>query len=248
VIDERDFCPALRTDPESGDVWPAPNKGWYRQQLIKLAAFEHVRTPFYLTLDSDVIFVRPFTADDLVVDGRGWVNIERRPDFDRLWVPAIADEAVDLHRRRHGWSSRVLRLPERTGEYFYGETPVVLSMAIARAFSEYITTHIAPDWQAYLLRERPWTEYNLYFSFAEWAGLFDHHHRMGHADSVLRLSDSLWLESHDYKDGRSLDTWQPDGPLERGGVAVVVQSYLGYAPGLVKQKARALFPHVFGPT
>ena len=33
--------------------------GWYKQQLIKLAIAERIETDFYLTLDSDVICIKP---------------------------------------------------------------------------------------------------------------------------------------------------------------------------------------------
>jgi len=44
-------------------------QGWYLQQLIKLAIAEHIKTDFYLTLDADVICVKPVYFSDLVKDG-----------------------------------------------------------------------------------------------------------------------------------------------------------------------------------
>jgi hypothetical protein len=45
--------------------------GWYRQQLIKLAIFERVESPLYLTFDADVVCSRPVSAAELTRDDRG---------------------------------------------------------------------------------------------------------------------------------------------------------------------------------
>lgn len=246
VIDERDVCPVLASDPASSDAWPAPNKGWYRQQLIKLAIHRHLSTPFYMTLDSDVVFVRAFSADDLIIDGKASVNVQRQSDYEQMWTPAVAADGIACHHDRHERSSRLLGLPRRNQRYFFGETPVILSTSIVGALVQHLDSRTTSgDWQSFLLQNTPWTEYNLYFSFAEWAGVFSEYHRHGHADTVLRLTDSLWLPSECYLDGRDLASWSPAASEAREGVALVVQSYLGYPADQVIVQLRRLFPAVF---
>jgi hypothetical protein len=45
-------------------------KGWYRQQLVKLAIAPRVTTAFYVTLDADVICTRPFSSGDFIAVSR----------------------------------------------------------------------------------------------------------------------------------------------------------------------------------
>lgn len=55
VINEEGLLPALRDFPDL--------MGWYRQQLIKLAAANLVNTEFFLTLDADVILCKPLQIE-----------------------------------------------------------------------------------------------------------------------------------------------------------------------------------------
>src|SRR5690606_42105927 len=45
-------------------------RGWYRQQLIKLAIAERVASDYYLTFDADVVATRPITIERLLPGGR----------------------------------------------------------------------------------------------------------------------------------------------------------------------------------
>jgi Family of unknown function (DUF6492) len=96
-------------------------------------------------------------------------------------------------------------------------------------------------WPQALLRRLPWTEYPLYFLFAEWRGLLQTYHIVGGPDSILSLSQSLWLGSEHYQDRRSLESWQVDRVFDPSspGVAVAVQSYLGYDALEVRAKVDA---------
>jgi hypothetical protein len=50
-----------------------------------------------------------------------------------------------------------------------------------------------------LIANPGWTEYSLYFTFAEGAALFDTFHARGGFDSILRMTDSLWYPASDYR-------------------------------------------------
>ncbi|SEG73600.1 hypothetical protein SAMN05444920_10496 [Nonomuraea solani] len=49
--------------------WP-PVRGWVLQQIVKLAATGDMRTDVALVADSDVVLVRPVTAERALIDGR----------------------------------------------------------------------------------------------------------------------------------------------------------------------------------
>ena len=65
-------------------------QGLVRQQLLKLGACRYVRTDFYMTLDSDVIFTRPFTPDTVVRQRRSLVNTHTVDDFLVLYTDGAA--------------------------------------------------------------------------------------------------------------------------------------------------------------
>ena len=240
IIDENRICPEFAADPDTTHPWPQPNKGWQRQQLLKLACHRHMRSPFYMALDCDVVFVRHFAASDLIRDGRSIVNVQMDRDYRAVWVPEVARDAIAVHEARHNDSARVLQLPRRLANYFYGETPVVLNVNVVKELEKRLATLNTGNWREYLLSQLPWTEYNLYFTFAEHADILDKYHRRGGFDSVLCMSDSLWLPPESYLDGRSLASWNIAGAAASEGVAVVVQSYLGYPVAAVRRKVTEL--------
>lgn len=244
ILSEQALCPELSEDPNTDHPWPIINKGWHRQQLLKLACHERVRTPFYMTLDADVIFVRPFSASTLVRCDRSIVNIQTEDDYRRIWVPQIAEEEMQCRVERDRASTRILGMT-RSNEFFYGETPVVLSTRVVEKLAVHLAAVSGRNWRQYLLQELPWTELSLYFTFAEASGLLGAYHIMGEFDSILRMSDSLWLPAESYRDGRNLGSWKIGTSAPDEGVAVVVQSYLGYAVGDVLNKADTLL-NLFG--
>jgi len=98
------------------------------------------------------------------------------------------------------------------------------------SLAEYISRQSRRNWREALILHLPWTEYTLYFTFAEAKGMFERLHLAGGTDSVLRFRDSLWFPPDRYLREQSLATWRLR-PLERPpeGVAVVVQSWLGHS-------------------
>jgi hypothetical protein len=232
LIGENEICPEFADDPHTENPWPRPNKGWFRQQLIKLAIHEHVDTSFYVTLDSDVLFVRPFDHGTLVVDGRARLNVQNATDFARLYREPTAIKEAELRRARYRQAERVLRSkrPSRFQDQWYGETPVVMNADLARMLASRIEQTWQRPWRQALLANLPWTEYPLYFLFAEVQGVLEDHYKAGGPDTVLRLTQSLWQPADEYIRARSLSNWNPAEIFvsDRDGVAVVVQSYLGY--------------------
>jgi hypothetical protein len=199
-----------------------PIHGWFVQQLVKLAAAEVVETPFYLTLDADVLCVRPTRYDELVRDGRG-----------------VVQTAPPNHPEWNDDAERVLALPRSATQY--AVTPAVLSRPCVLALARHLrgrvdprlrrlATHlpttprgIAASWRSFLLRNLPWTEYALYFTFAERSGLFGRYH--AHAGEDAIYANSVWIEGQ-------FDDWQP----QPAAPFSVVQSATRVSPERVAEK------------
>ena len=147
-----------------------PPHGWHLQQLVKLAIAERVATPFYLTLDADVICVRPTRHDELVRDGR-----------------ALAQVTPPHHPEWNDDAERVLGLPR--SERQYGVTPAVLTRDGVLGLQR----HLGDDWRGRLLRELPWTEYALYNTFLEATGQWSRHHVSGGGRCIY--ANSVWIGS-----------------------------------------------------
>jgi hypothetical protein len=232
VVAEPDLCPELAHDPTTINLWPRPNKGWFRQQLIKLAAHAHVRTPFYMTLDADVLFVRPFGVATLIEDSRALLGMLTAQDLRSLFHPEIAAHEISVRDHRMKQAEAVLGL-QRPAEFagsWCSETPALLSRDVVADMARHLEATWSTGWREALLERLPWTEYAIYGLFAEATGKLEQFHRRSGMDAVLRISDSLWRPAGDYLVPSDLDGWNVERAFRKGseGVAVVVQSYLGY--------------------
>jgi hypothetical protein len=242
LLNENDVCPEFLEDPDTTNNWPKPNKGWFRQQLIKLAIYEHVRTPFYMTLDADVLFVRNFDPHLLIRNGKAALNVQRAEDFRSIYCEDTVTLTVKVREIRYRQVERILRCKrkQRYREQWYGETPVLLNRHLVESLASYIQKTSGKHWRHALIKKLPWTEYPLYFLFAENSGVLERYYVPGNADSVLRLTQSLWQPAVEYREPRDLFNWNPGTIFgrESEGVAVVVQSYLGYPAADVAEKIK----------
>jgi hypothetical protein len=234
LVEEVALCPELARDPATLNLWPRPNTGWFRQQLIKLAAHAHLATPFYMTLDADVIFARPFGAATLVEDGRAVLATLTAEDLRAQFQPEIAAHEIAVRGHRIAQAEAVLGLQRPPGQpaAWYGETPALLSRTLVADMARHLEATWQTGWRDALLARLPWTEYALYGLFAEATGRIGQLHRRGGMDAVLRLGDSLWRAPAEYLAPRDLDGWDVARAFrpEAEGVAIVVQSYLGHPP------------------
>lgn len=174
VIAESEVVPELRFYRRVRRV-----RGWFLQQLLKLAITPWIRTPFYLTLDADIICTKRTTISDLILNGRA-LSSRRYPS--------------DLHAEWYRWAERVLGM-KRSG-LLHGVTPAILSTEAVTLLQQHLAERVHPllkaighgGWRGYLLRNLPWTEYTLYFTFLEGRGLFDRYHVEG--DDLC--GESVW--------------------------------------------------------
>ena len=209
--------------------------GWFIQQLVKMAIAERVQTDFYLTLDADVVCVKPVGYEDLVQDGRAIVNV-RDEDVHPEWYKG-AERVLGLNRSglTHGVTPALFSRPAmlQLHDFLRGRVHRVLRRlgSLCRPGSTWRSALC--DWRGYLLRNTPWTEYTLYHTFLEHAGLFDTYH-------VRRGGDAIY--------DNTLSVWQPDefealdlDRLLRGqAFFLVVQSNTGIPAAAVWKKLEAV--------
>ena len=170
VIDEDRICPR-----------PLLQRGWRRQQVLKLGAAERLCASHYLTLDADVVATRPIDADDLVIDGR-----------------ALTQRAsLRVHWPWHVHSARLLRLPppETREAPCMGVTPAVLSRERVVALLRHLEQlYPRQRWHEALARRSGWTEYALYWAFLESRGEIAEHHCFGPPDLY---GECIWKRDRD---------------------------------------------------
>ncbi len=148
--------------------------GWYKQQVLKLAFAASCPTPFYLTLDPDVLLCRRLAPEHLVRDGRCFTSWMTKAEHPHWW------EA----------SASLLSMPLDPGPRGLNVTPQMLAREIARK----LAAHLGADpWRILLDSDRPWTEYTLYSVFAEQSGLLTQWHRDDLPDGRRLLGRSVWM-------------------------------------------------------
>lgn len=230
VMSEEVLSPGLGANPQTLNMWPQPNLGWHRQQILKLASCRSVHSPFYMTLDSDVIFTRRFHASQFLRGGRSLVGRELRADYERLYEDGFAAHEAGLKEYRYSGAERFLKLKRKYPGSWYSETPVILSTALVSELLGHLEATNGRPWQEVLLGDLAWTEYTLYFTYAEATGSLQKFHEVGDCNSVMNFSHSLWWGPDAYRDRRTLGAWAVDqvfSPASRG-CCVVVQSHVGY--------------------
>jgi len=229
VVDERALVPELdlvRRLPGSS------RRGWYLQQIIKLAAVHEAATDFVLVVDGDVFAARPVTDADLVPDGCALRTKEPR-ERHPTWV---ANAAKALGMAPLDYSASV--------------TPSVLARDGVRALAAYAESDLPElrrslaatrrlpglrsrlgSWRGRLLANLPWTEFQLYETFLVRSGRF--HTLHVYSDDPVVYGNSVWFDG-------AFDDWDPtardDEPV---AYFSVVQSYVDVTVAAVERKLRA---------
>lgn len=215
-----------------------PHLGWYAQQIIKLGIAEYVSSDFYLTLDADVICVRPVRSADLISNQRA--RSKRYTD-------------VDVHRGWYRCAAKLLGLP-RSRSLHHPVTPCLLSREAVLDLQANLSARVAPvartlarllprslsqylaSWRSYLLRNLGWSEYALYHTFLEGTNRWDHYHYEEGSTGIAW--NSVWERN-------ALAGWSPAQSFQGEGnfFFTVVQSNTDVPVLEVWEKVRA---HVVG--
>lgn len=233
LISETDIAPECRYYPKQS--------GWIKQQVLKLAMAEWVTTPFYLTLDADVVCLRRIQDDELVRGsrGRGVTHQMIHPEWYEaaawhLNQPVVADEYAVTPAVLHTETVRALtqHLTRRAGSRAPGWRRILYRLSRHVSCLPVLGRSLMA-WRLYLLRHEDWTEYSLYYTFAQATRAYERHHFQ--RPELLISLRSLWFE-------QEIPGWTPLGGNDPSPF-LVAQSATGIAPTAVWQ---ALEP-VLGP-
>jgi len=181
-------------------------RGWYRQQMVKLAVAADGEADVCLTLGSDVLVCRTNSKADLLDQGRARL-VEIVPPRHRLWYQM---SAYLLDARR---------LP-----FEMGVTPALLHRDTCRELLARLGSvagergRKAPvDWRDLLEWRWGWTEYSLYATSASSSGRLDRHHVPVAYDDWF--APGVWHRA-------DWPAWRPESFFGRGDTSLfsVVQS------------------------
>ncbi len=204
--------------------------GWVNQQLLKLAVAHRIRSSHYVTLDSDILCVKPFGYTDLLSDGKAIANTETVEDYRRIYTEIFCLKEESIKTARYQKAAELLgyKRPKSLSSMFFGETPCVLHARSVIKLTEYLEERFKKSWIQTLGDSHGWTEYSLYFQFMEMTGQLRATYVLGGCDEVLDLERSVWQDSRHYRYPRSYDAkhFLTNPPGKERGLFVAIQSWL----------------------
>lgn len=162
--------------------------GWWKQQYLKLAFANVHDRKAYITLDSDVVAIRPFDERTFVEDGRlvsQWEHQGTQPWWRNM--------------------SGILGMPFDGNSYGLSVTPNTLATDVARVVLDHFRTASATPLQRLVelyelqMPGSSWTEYSLYTRVAELKGLLSRYH----VDANSVFARGLMIHS-------ASNVWGPD--------------------------------------
>ncbi len=219
-----------KTFPEiAQSVNAAHVNGWVTQQLIKLAVAKYVTSEYYVTLDSDILCVKPFSYASLVPGGKALANVETVANYQRLYTDEFWPREWSIKSGRYQKSAEILGYYRpHTISWFYGETPCVLHTKSAISLTEELDKRRQQSWTRLLTSNSGWTEYSLYFQFLEMTGHLESVHALTGCNGILDLEKSVWQDSKHYRHPRRYDAnhFLEDRLDAASGSFVAIQSWL----------------------
>lgn len=138
--------------------WP-PVRGWVLQQAVKIAAAATFQAGTVLLVDSDVVLVRPTTADRFAVDGT----------LGLFRAEGAVHAGMERHVRWHQVARRLLGLPAGAAPPLpdYVSPFNAWDPAIVRAMQRRISASTGRDWLDAVTAELHISEFILYGVFVD---------------------------------------------------------------------------------
>lgn len=234
IVDERDLLPGwLRPFPDPLSLgrrrfWLSPKgpplRGWHVQQLRRIAMAAALDETVMVSVDSDVVFLRPFDVAWFEEGGR--VRFYRRSGA----LAALAPGAREEHRK---WSRKAGRLlgieePEET-DTVYIATLIAWRSDSVRDMLARIEAKTGRSWAAALAATRALSECTLYGRFVDELERRPDRHLPGDIDLCHMYWTGAALGAEALTDFAS--------QLEPHQVAAGIQSFTGTEPGLIRRAA-----------
>ena len=171
IVSEDELLPVFQRYNRPHQVRP-----WHRQQMIKMACSTIVESSTYLSLDPDVIAVKPIAVDVLMPDGLPLLDPETRSFHPDWWID----------------SGRLLGVEPNLGEPGVHATPILYRSEVwARCFSRLEELQKKPWAEVLITAPGTWTEMALYYltleNFFEPTAV----HRIG-SETRLHSSVEFW--------------------------------------------------------
>ncbi|OCW56165.1 DUF6492 family protein [Hoeflea olei] len=236
VISEAELLPGwLRAFPDPSSlgrrrIWlspfSAPLRGWHVQQLRRLAMARHVEADALLSIDSDVVMVRPFDPASM------W-------DGNRLRLFRVDNGAQKTRLGHLAWlahAGRLLGLPLRPEPaHDYISTFIAWRTDSARALLDHIEAHTGRNWVRAVISSRDISECMIYGRFVdEVLG------GAGHYPDPRSLAHVLWFRETFPQTPEGLASFMRGlGPDQ---VAVGVQSFVDHSLADIRRAAFSVTP------
>jgi hypothetical protein len=179
-----------------------PVRGWIAQQIMKIALARSLPAEIVVHLDSDFVFVRKFTLQDIMIDGKARLQREGGVGDGPMYRP---------------WNLAASRLLGIGEAGYHGadfvDFPVVWRRQNVVRLTERIERECEIPWQLALAKTPDFSEYVLYGVFCEKVlGFSD----AGHAPTSESLCKTIWSLPE--------DGLFPEPEIGLAQVAIAVQS------------------------
>ena len=210
--------------PWKGSSWynwrALPMRGWISQQVYKLAAVNVVPEDILVMTDSDTAFVRTFTVDDFLVDGKtGLLDVEYCGGMVPTWT-TVATKLLGL--------KDAPQLRGHVGNLIAWRREHIL------ALQAHIEKSTGLPWQIAIARQRTFSEYILYGVFLRQLTGYANSH---HAPSTRSLVKQPW--DHDLSTQAGLEIYFDE--IEPDNIAVMIHSKGGLPVSAARPYFEALF-------
>lgn len=191
------------------------SSGWLKQQYIKLAISEHIKTPWYLCLDSDCFFTQHKNIDDL------FLNEDRSKAF--------YNDETGGHPKWWKTASKLLSLPIPKSQC--GVTPMMLKTSLSYQMLEDIGH---PKIKRFL--EKGATEYTLYWTYNS---PFDFYEKksISHGVYPQKNSSNCFTDNLDCYENITDQPWL-DHPIG------LVQSTMKHNPFFLKKSIDKIYENI----
>ena len=236
VVSETDLFPRwLRAFPDPISfgrrrVWlspfSVPLRGWHAQQIRRLALAQHVDADMLLSIDSDVVMVRPYDPSGMWVDGK----------MRMFRIDGGVSQNMSEHRQWLAHAGQLLGLPaEVSPAPDYINTFIGWRVDTARALLDHIEQVSGRNWVRALISSRAISECTIYGRFADEVLQGE-----GHAGSDQALCHMLWDRASYGETLDGLETFMTE--LQPGQVAIGVQSFVGHPISEIRRLAFSVTP------